>query len=180
MNGGKENPSWTLTARLLHWSMAILILLQAGLGWYAESLDRSPLRIDLMTAHKSLGISLLLLVIMRLAWRWRHPPPPPLPEPPRHARLLARWVQGLMYFLMFSIPLSGWLAASTAVFPWKLWWLLPWPRLTAPDAAVQDLAAGIHEWLIWSLTALLVLHIAAAIKNHLLDRDDTLRSMWRV
>ena len=43
----------------------------------------------------------------------------------------------------------------------------------------HDLAAGIHEWLIWSLTALLALHIAAALKHHLLDRDNTLRRMWR-
>lgn len=179
MNDRHARKPWSLTARLLHWLMAVLIVLQAGLGWYAESLARSPHRIDMMTAHKSLGITLLMLAIVRLSWRWTHSAPPPLPDSSGLELSMARWTHGLLYFFLFAIPLSGWVAASAAVFPWKFWWLFSWPRLTAPDQVVHDLASSVHAVFIWSLAALLALHIAAALKHHLINRDPILRRMWR-
>ena len=171
--------NWSLTSRLLHWLMAGLILVQAGLGWYAGSLSRSPLRIDMMTAHKSLGITLLMLLILRLAWRVTHPAPPPPPGTSKWAVRAAAWTHRGLYVLMLAIPMSGWLSASASIFPWKFWWLFTWPRITAPDQALHDVASGIHEVLIWTLAVLLVLHIAAALKHHLVDRDQVLRRMWK-
>lgn len=170
--------SWTLTARLLHWLMAALIIAQAALGWYAGSLDRSPWRIDMMTAHKSLGITLLALLLFRLAWRTTHPAPPAPAGTPGFAIRLAGWTHGALYLLMLAVPLTGWLSASASVFPWKFWWLFIWPRIAAPDQALHDLASSLHGVLVWVLAALLLLHITAALKHHLLDRDDVLRSMW--
>lgn len=171
--------TWSLTARVLHWLIAALIGVQAGLGWYADSLERSPLRIDMMTAHKSLGITLLLLVLLRIAWRLTHPAPPPPQDSSKWAVRAAGWTHAALYLLMVAIPLSGWLSASASVFPWKYWWLFKWPRITAPDQAVHDLASTLHEAMIWTLAALLVLHIAAALKHHLVDRDHVLKRMWR-
>jgi cytochrome b561 len=159
--------------------MAALILLQGAVGWIGHEMNRSPTKVDVMTAHKSLGITLLLLVILRLLWRLTHPAPPP----PAHSKAweirAARLSHALLYLLMFALPLSGWLAASTSIVPWKLWWVIPWPAIAAPDPALHDLAGEVHEALVKALVAVLVVHVAAALRHHFLKRDDVLLRMWR-
>jgi cytochrome b561 len=163
----------------MHWLMAALILCQFVLGWIADGMARSPLKIDLMTAHKSLGISLLLLALVRLSWRWLHPAPPAPPGTPAGFHAAARISHGLLYLLMVILPLSGWIAASASIIPWKLWWLVPWPRVVDPDRSLFDQAAGAHEILAASLLALVALHSGAALWHHFIRRDGILLRMWR-
>ena len=65
---------FNLTARVLHWSMALMILamLFIGIGMVASL----SLRPTLISLHRPLGIAILLLVIVRLINRLRHRPPP--------------------------------------------------------------------------------------------------------
>lgn len=159
--------------------MAALILVQGGVGWVGHEMSRSPAKIEVMTAHKSLGITLLLLVILRLLWRWQHPAPPPPPNS-RLWEIRAMWLShALLYSLMIALPLSGWLAASTSIVPWKLWWIIPWPAIAAPDPGLHDLAGEVHEVLLKILIAVLAVHIGAALQHHFLKRDDVMLRMWR-
>jgi len=159
--------------------MALLILAQAIGGWVASGMDRSPLKVDAMTAHKSLGITLMLLLILRLLWRWTHAPPPP-PQGSRPWEILAARCSHLaLYLLMLAVPLSGWLAASTTIVPWKLWWLMPWPRIASPGEGLHEIAEELHEGLIWALAVLLAVHVAAALYHHFVRRDPVLRRMLR-
>ena len=179
MAGGASSASWNRTARALHWSMAALIGVQGLLGWIGHEMERSPLKIEVMTAHKSLGITLLLLALWRLLWRWAHGAPPPPPADRRWEILAARLSHALLYLLMFAVPVSGWLAASTSIIPWKFWWLLPWPDIAAPDRALHDLVGEIHEVLFKVLLALLAIHVAAALWHQFGRRDGLLLRMWR-
>lgn len=171
--------SWGSAARGLHWLMAALIAVQGVVGWMGDGMARSPAKIDVMTAHKSLGITLLLLALARLCWRWASPAPQPQPGSTSLERAGANFVHALLYLLMIALPLSGWLAASTSVVPWKLWWILPWPRIGAPDKALHELAAETHEMLLWSLLFVLAVHVAAALWHHFYRRDRVLRRMWK-
>ena len=173
------NDSWSATARGLHWLMALLIVMQAVGGWVIKEMDSSPLKADAMTAHKSLGITLLLLLIIRLLWRWTHPAPPP-PEGSKPWEVLAARLSHIaLYLLMVAVPLSGWLSASTSIVPWKLWWLLPWPRIAVPSKDLHEIAEALHEGLIWAMALVLAAHVAAALYHHLVKRDPTLRRMLR-
>lgn len=175
----RQAQNWTLTARALHWSMAILILLQAALGWVGAEMERSPLKVDVLTAHKSLGITLLLLVLFRLTWRWTHSAPAP-PDTSRPWEIRAAWLShAALYLLMIAVPLSGWLSASTSIVPWKLWWLVPWPDIAAVDQQLHAYAEDLHEALIWWLVAILAVHVAAALWHHFVKRDGVLRKMLR-
>lgn len=171
--------AWNAVARGFHWLMAVLILLQGAGGWIGHEMDRSPAKVDVMTAHKSLGITLLLLVILRLLWRLSHPAPP-LPAQSKSWEVRAAWLShATLYLLMFALPLSGWLAASTSIVPWKLWWVIPWPAIAAPDPGLHELAGEVHETLVKLLIAVLIVHVAAALRHHFLKRDDVLLRMWR-
>ena len=68
---------WNRTAKLLHWLVALLLVVTAGMGWLAVTEPMSPLKLQLFVLHKSLGIAVLGLVIIRLVWRGLFPPPAP-------------------------------------------------------------------------------------------------------
>jgi len=175
----KPAQNWSPVARSLHWLMAFLIVIQLVVGWAGERMARSPAKIDVMTAHKSLGITLLLLVLFRLAWRWFHPASGTPPGSKAWERVLSGLSHGTLYFLMIALPLSGWLAASTTAVPWKLWWFIPWPRIAEPDKALHEQVAFSHEVLAWLLIGILSIHIAAALRHHFIKRNDVLSRMWR-
>lgn len=158
--------------------MAALIVLQGVVGWIAQEMERSPARVDAMTFHKSLGITLLLLLVLRLAWRWTHPAPPPA-DSSAWATRLAGLVHLALYLLLGGIAISGWVAASAYVIPWKFWWLVRMPRLVAPDKATFELASGVHEFLVAVFLAFLAIHVAAALWHHFVRRDRVLAAMWR-
>ena len=171
--------SWNAVARGLHWLMALLIALQGLVGWVAQGMERSPARVDAMTVHKSLGITLLLLLLLRLAWRWTHPAPPPPGGSSAWEIQLARLAHLAMYLLLGGIALSGWVAASAYVIPWKWWWLVRMPRIVAPDKATFELASRVHEILVAVFLAVLAVHVAAALWHHFVKRDRVLIGMWR-
>jgi cytochrome b561 len=142
-------------------------------------MDRSPARIDAMTLHKSLGITLLLLLLFRFVWRVAHPVPP-LPQGSSAWEIRgSRAAHFALYALLAGITLSGWAAASAYLVPWKLWWAIPLPRITSPDKATYEFAAQFHEALVAAFLALLAVHVAAALWHHFIKRDGVLAGMWR-
>lgn len=67
----QKSGGYTLTARLLHWLTAVLVLFQIPAGLLIANFEMGPL----YGLHKSAGVLILILVIIRLAWRWTHPAP---------------------------------------------------------------------------------------------------------
>jgi len=169
--------AWGVPAKLLHWAMALLIVPQVILGWVAVDLSLSPLKLDLFVWHKSLGILLLALVVLRLAWRAGNPTPTLPPGSAAWERSAARLSHGLLYLLLFAIPLSGWIINSAANVPFKVFWQWPLPALTAPDKALAASAKLAHLGLFWVLAAVVVLHIAAALRHHFVLHDTVLVRM---
>lgn len=176
-----------LIAILFHWMMALLIIGLFVFGKYMTGLDpMAPDTFALYQLHKSLGFLVLALVLARLAWRLANPSPA-LPETmPGFERLAAHLGHAGLYALMLAIPLSGWLMVSAS--PWGIptvvFDMLPVPHLPVPEALgstaeAENTLKGLHELLANGLLFLVVLHVAAALKHHFLNRDDVLRRMVR-
>jgi cytochrome b561 len=83
----------------------------------------------------------------------------------------------LLYVLMVAIPLSGWLMSSAKGFQTVYFGVLPLPDLLGKDKELGELLQTVHEILNLSLAALVVAHVGAALKHHLVDRDDVLSRM---
>lgn len=181
---------YSLVAVLLHWIIAGLIIADLWIGIDfadprpGERFSPKPL----LPLHISLGVTILLLSVARLAWRiWRRPPPH-RESMNRVEAFAAHATHAVLYGLMIGIPLSGWLIISAhKVFPFKtlVWGLLEWPML--PFFGDMS-AAQVEQWharfaaahLIMAqylLTGLLILHILAVAKHHLVDRDPVLKRM---
>jgi cytochrome b561 len=167
---------YTRPAVALHWLMALGLVGSIGVGLYMVELPFSPQRLKLYNWHKWAGILLLTLAVLRLLWRLTHRPPADLPMP-AWQRLGAHGVHAALYALMFVVPLLGWAYSSAAGYPVVMFGVLPLPDWVHKDKALADLIKPWHAWMAWSLTALIVLHIAAGLKHHLIDRDGLLRRM---
>lgn len=161
----------------LHWLVAVAVLAMLALGVWMAGLPFSPLRLRLINWHKWAGIVILALALLRLAWMVWRPSPPPPPAMPAWQRRVARAVHGLLLALCVLMPLSGWAHSSAAGFPVVLFGLWPLPDWVAPDRALVAPLKALHEALGWALSALILLHVGAALKHQWLDRDGLLARM---
>lgn len=171
------NPKYTRTAISLHWLIFLAIAGTFALGVYMHELPLSPNKLKLYSWHKWAGISIFLLVLIRLAWRLTHPAPA-LPETmPALLKKAAHGAHWLLYALMIAIPVSGWLMSSAKGFQTVWFGLVPLPDLLPKDKALGDALTEVHEALNFTLLGMVILHAAAALKHHFIDRDTVLTRM---
>ena len=169
-----KSSSYTRTARFFHWTMAAAIIPLLIFG--QQTMGNHQIHL-LPTIHASAGFVILVLLIIRLWWRWKNPPPEIEAKQVWEA-LASKIAHGLLYPAMLFIPLSGWLAYTehvrrslgarpASLFGFRI------PLL--PDFGINW--HFIHNWGGKLVLALVVIHVAAALKHHFYDRDDTLKRM---
>jgi cytochrome b561 len=175
----KDTQRYTWGAIALHWLIAILMIFMLFFG---EDLIRSRDAAQapfLASLHVSIGVTILLLSLARLLWRLGHPPPPLPATMKRWERQAAHWTHILFYVLMIGLPVTGWLAFtsfaaqhSATALGTQLYGLARVP--VAPEVPgmgdVHAIGSNIG-------IAILVLHVAAALKHQFIDRDGTLMRM---
>ena len=165
------------TAITLHWVAAALILGNVAFGLYMVDLQISPAKLRYYSWHKWVGVTVFLLSAARLLWRLSHPAPALPATVPAWQRQAANASHFLLYALFFAAPLSGWLFSSAAGFPTVYLGLVQLPDLVSKNRELADVLKVVHRAATWSLGGLAVIHAAAAIKHHLIDRDDVLTRM---
>lgn len=167
-------------AQLFHWVIALGFVVQFGLAYYMEDLPNTPFKIDMYNLHKSIGLTLLALAVLRLLWRWANPVPPLPPGRPRWEALASRASHVGLYGLIFLQPVTGLVQALYARFPSLIWGI----KLPKPEAneAISGAFGAAHFYLQWVVIGLVAIHIAAALRHHIVLKDDVLRRMlpWDV
>jgi len=175
-----NSTNWGAVAKAFHWIIALGILVNIGLGLWAHGLPLSPRKLEAFYWHKSVGLTLLWLVVLRVLWRFTNPAPRLPTSMPRWERIGAHASHLLLYLLMLALPLSGWVINSAANFPLDLYGVLPVPDLVPKgpnEAFIEDVAKAVHYWIFVAMSVLLTLHVLAALKHHVIDRDHVLRRM---
>ena len=178
--------TYSSVAITLHWLIALGVLTNIGLAWYFGTLKGAE-AIPPIQLHKSIGITVLLLTLIRIGWRLTHAAPP-LPDTMRTwEKWAAKATHFVFYLLLLGLPLSGWAMVSASplikVHPTMLYGVIPWPTFpilpTDPDQlhATRKLFNKTHELLGWVAYATIVLHVGAALKHQIIDRDDVLARM---
>jgi cytochrome b561 len=169
---------YTTTAILLHWLMALLIVATFSLGVTMVDIPGfTPTKLQYFSWHKWLGVTVLGLACLRLVWRLLHSVPAYPHAMPVWQQKVATGLHGLLYLLIFAVPLSGYfysLAAGVPVVYLKLFTL---PVLIDPDPELKIILKQVHYLLNVMLLGSVCLHVAAALKHHFIDRDDILKRM---
>jgi len=171
-----STPTYTRPAIALHWLLALAIFGTFAVGIYMSDLPMSPTRLKLFNWHKWAGVTILMLSFVRLAWRLTHRPPADLPMPAWQSRA-AHAAHLALYVLFFAVPLAGWAYSSAAGFPVVWFGVLPLPDFVPKDKALSELIKPAHAALAFAMAAIVLVHIAGALKHQFIDRDGLLQRM---
>lgn len=185
MSARSSHTSYGRVSRLFHWTTAALILISAPLGIVANRLpydtaEALALKAQVFSVHKTLGVVVFAVALGRILWALTETHPVPIHPERRVETALASLVHWVLYISLVAVPLTGWVhhAAVTGFAPilWPFGQGLPF---VPQSEAVAQAAGGLH----WVFTKLMIgailLHVAGALKHHIIDKDGTLLRMLR-
>ena len=170
---------YTRTAIVLHWLIGVCVLAQITLGLWMITIPKTPpgARAWWFNLHKSVGITLALLILLRLLWRFAHRAPPLPSTMPHWERLAAKANHALLYVCMIVMPVSGYLGSSFTKYP-VIYFGTRLPHWGWDAPALKELCSQVHFVTVVIFITLIAIHIAAAIKHWLIDRDGVAQRMW--
>ena len=170
---------FALSARLLHWVMAPMVISQVFIGVaMVASLGCYPL---LLAIHRPLGLLILVFALVRLVNRLTHRLPPFLATMSRAERRIATWSEKLLYALLLIQPLIGWAMLSAATFPITVVGPLQLPGIAPHNIDVYGVLRQCHSLLGLLLFLTFTAHITAVLFHTLVLRDGIIdrMSVWR-
>jgi len=193
-----NNQKYTKTAVILHWLIAIAIFSMFAIGWFmsdlpkegpkAMSFDLFDLGIYTMNVaeeitprsfyfnlHKSIGITLLALIAFRFFWKLTHNAPAMLSSYKAWEKKLATATHHSLYLLMFLLPLSGVIMALYSKYGIKWFGIELVGGLD--NKVIREAFVEVHEIVGILLLAVVVVHVAGALKHKLIDKDATAQRM---
>jgi cytochrome b561 len=167
---------YTTAAIWLHWIVAILILAQLALGLYMVDIPKNtPGRAWYFNLHKSLGVTIAIFVVLRIWWRATHTPPSLARIIPDWQVLAAKINHWLLYICIVAMPVTGMIMSSYSKYGVKFWGL---PLISgSEDKASREFWVGIHEFVADVLMVLIALHVLAALKHLLVDKNGVFQRM---
>jgi cytochrome b561 len=165
------------TTVVLHWIVALLIIALIGTGWYMVGIPKNTQeRAFFFNLHKSLGIVAAMFIAMLIVWRVRHMAPPLPAAMPRWERMAANLNHRLFYGLMVLMTLTGYLTSSFSRYGPKLFGIAL-PHWGWEDAALRGNFTAVHRVTALIFAVLIAIHIAAALKHLLVDKDGVFQRM---
>ena len=177
-------PRYALVHRLLHWLIAILVLLALAFGGTIGFFGFSGLRETfgaagtdfIYTTHKTLGVLVLGFMALRLVTRFAFGKPEYATPLPASQRVASQFVHVLFYVLLLAMPVLGWLATASGGFPVHLFHI-ELPGLVGRNDELSKTLFLWHQYVGYALIALIVLHVAGALYHWRVRRDEVMQRM---
>ena len=165
------------TAIALHWIIVALVFVLYAMGWYMVGIPKgTPPVAYYYNLHKSIGLVAVLPIVLLLVWRATHVPPPLPGSLPAWEARAAHVNHVLFYVCLVVLVLSGFIESNFTKFGIKFFGY-PLPRLGWEDKSIYLIFNRIHVYTSYVFAALMALHIAAAFKHLLTDRNGVFQRM---
>jgi len=172
------NQRYGKVAQTFHWITALLVVAAFTLGPEGSELRvYAPEAAFQRQLHETLGSCVFALSLMRVLWVLVDRQRPQAPTTVRWMALAAKSMQGLIYVLLFAVPLTAVLGAWLQGHPVTLLAGLEIAPLFAKSNDLGRTLVKIHKLLGDSILWLAGLHAAAALFHHFFLRDHVLVSM---
>lgn len=176
-----QNQLSTIT-RTLHWLVALTIISMLAVGFYMATFEVW----SLFPIHKAFGVLVLLIILPRILWRLKNGWPTPVREYPTWEHKLALVTHWILILGTLIMPISGFIFSGASGHGVDVFGVVLAP--TNPDPAnphdvipfnetVADIGSEAHEIVGYLMVIAIVLHIAGALKHHIIDKDRTLLRM---
>lgn len=163
------------TAKVLHWLIVALLVVQYLIGWLMPDVHRGPPG-GPMVLHMSVGLTIFVLIVLRFIWRLTHPVAPES-SLPLWQRLSSELVHWLLYILVLATAFSGWLFASFRGWSVSYFYMLPFPMLASDNQAAVRAIDGLHQAAEWTLLVFIGVHVLAAFAHLFVYRDRVMQRM---
>ncbi|HTQ33939.1 MAG TPA: cytochrome b [Stellaceae bacterium] len=164
------------TAKLFHWIVVALIAVQLPLGWLMPDIRRGMEPGTAMSAHISIGITILGLIVARFLWRLTHPVAPES-HLPAWQRVSAEFVHWLLYLAVLVTTMTGWFFESARGWTIDLYGAIRLPRLVEAGSSIGQAIGRWHSTAVWVLIVLVSIHVAAAFLHLFVYRDGVMARM---
>jgi cytochrome b561 len=184
-------PTYTPTARALHWLIAFLVFIQLPLGLYMsyrgnemETVNEKGETVKgvfdaltgaLYSSHKLIGLTIFLLIVLRLLYRLSHGAPRSDPAVPPALIGANHFVHWMLYVLLIAVPIAGYFAISYGRYLEVFG--IPLPAITEKN---EDMSKEIFEWHetgAFLILAFVTLHVLAAIYHRFIRKDRVVERM---
>ncbi len=185
-------------AVVLHLVVALCLFAMIGLGWFMSELPKDLPKapaVDLFNLgfyslqlvepmsprsfyfnlHKSLGVTIFALILFRFYWRLTHEVPA-FPATMKEWEVkLAEYMHKGLYLLMLAVPTTG---ALMAVFSkYGIVWFGVRLVEGMNNEGLREAFKEAHEVCVTLLAILIAVHVIAAIKHKVIDKDDVMQRM---
>jgi cytochrome b561 len=170
-------PAYSVTARVLHWVVAALVLFMVPVGIIIANEWGGPVQQPLYDLHKSVGMLLLPLVLARLLYRLTHPPMPLPADIPALQQFAAHATHWALYGLLIVQPVVGLIATSAYPAPLPMFGLFELPPVWPENRPLSERLFALHRWMGIAIAVVATMHIGAALHHHFVRRDRVLMRM---
>lgn len=168
-----------LVSVLLHWLIGFAVIGMFAMGvWMVDLSYYSPWYHKAPALHKSIGTVLFVALVMRFLWRQLNPEVKPVASHSAWEKQGAKLGHLLMYVLMFTLLVSGYLISTADGVGVPVFGLFELPATLHGLTNQADIAGVVHKYLGWVLMGVVAIHALAAVKHHLIDGDATLVRMF--
>jgi cytochrome b561 len=171
------------TTRVLHWLVALIIITMLAVGFYMATFEVW----SLFPIHKAFGVIALLIILPRVLWRLKSGWPVTVREYPTWEHKLAVVTHWVLILGTLIMPISGFIFSGAGGHGVDVFGLVLAPMNPDPtnphevipfNATVADIGHETHEIVGYIMAIAIVLHIAGALKHHIIDKDRTLLRMF--
>lgn len=172
--------SYTLTAKILHWLMAAIFIFVWCVGFYTDhfiSSGTDPLIPTLMGLHKNIASTLIFLFFIRVFWRYTHPAPELPNTLSSTLKAMTHIMHIALYIVLILMPVTGCLLSWSAGRTVPVLYLFNLPNIIQTNPEFKAIIKPTHIYLSWIVGVMVIGHIAAALKHHLIDKDNVFKSM---
>ena len=173
---GNTPTSYGKMSKILHWTMAVLILGMLSVGFYMTSLPDSDTKNTIYNMHKATGVVVLTILVFRILWRSNNYLVKPVSGLPWLIQKISLFTHVVLYLLMLAMPITGLLMSLFAGYNISVFGLFT-IKSWRVDTQAATLFHDFHEALALILAILVCLHILAALYHHFIRKDDTLNRM---
>lgn len=175
--GSAPKAGYGAAAKWLHWVIVLLVLSQFMISIVMPDIGPNTVPGTLIDLHFSFGVVIVIVMVIRFVHRLLEPVPLEMPDAPAWERWTAHTTHLLFYFCLLVGPLLGWASASAHQLPVNVFGIVTLPSIAAPKASWALTAGTIHQYMMWTLLALIALHALAALYHYFFRHDGVLQRM---
>lgn len=177
MSKATKSVAYDAMSRFNHWIVAVVMIGMLGFGLFLENAELSrEARGSLMGIHKAIGSVFLVFALWRVGYRVSQGFPMPIAAMPKWQDIASKIVHWALLAGVLLMPISGLMMSLFGGRSVDVFGILTIPAFEKNETlgGIGHVAHGLGANI---LLAVIAIHILAAFKHHIIDKDLTLARM---